>query len=147
MKMNSEKKSNKKWDKIVSTEKLVNEHLERAVEDLETSKSLFSKENYDWSFSIAYNSILQSARALMYFNKLRPKGFSYHISIITFLRENYKNKFGEDLLFMIDKFRKKRHLAVYGIGDIISEKECENCIQICEDFIEIIKQIIKNEKN
>lgn len=144
--MNSKKKSSKYWDRIVPAEDTAKKHLKKAEEDLETSRILFSREDYDWSFSIAYNSILQAAKALMAFNKVRSKGPSHHISTIIFLKENYENEIGEEFLYMIDKFRKKRHHAVYDVGEIISEKECETCIKVCEDFIEKIKRILKNEK-
>lgn len=143
--MNSDKKSNKHWSKIVPTKNLAKEHLERAFADLESSKILYSHEDYDWAFSVSYNAMLQASEALMSFNKVRSKGPSHHISILKFLRENYKDKLGEDFLFVFDKYRKKRHLAIYGVGETISEKECENCIKICEDFVEKVKEILKNE--
>lgn len=143
--MNSEKKSSKYWDNIVPTKNLVKDYLAKAKEDLEVSKRLFLQKDYDWSFSIAYNSILQSSRALMAFNKVRSRGPSHHISIIRFLKEFYGSKLEEDFIFLLNKFRKKRHLAVYGVGDIISEKECDFCIQICENFIKKVKEILNDK--
>ena len=141
--MNSEEKSNKYWSKIVTTENLVKEYIAKAKEDLKASEVLFKSKDYDWSFSISYNAILQASRALMAHNKVRSKGPSHNISILKFLQEFYKDKLEEDFLFILDKFRKKRHLAVYGIVEIVSEQECKFCMNLCKEFLLKVEGFVK----
>ncbi|MBU4491120.1 MAG: HEPN domain-containing protein [Euryarchaeota archaeon] len=46
-------------------EKKVSDALDLAKRDLKAARNMMG-ENCDWAFSIAYNSMLQSARALMF---------------------------------------------------------------------------------
>jgi uncharacterized protein (UPF0332 family) len=51
--------------KLPIDRKKVNDSLDLAKRDLNIARNMLD-ENCDWAFSIAYNSILQSVRALMF---------------------------------------------------------------------------------
>ncbi len=73
-----------------------------AQRDIKTSRSLLDRDP-DWAFSIAYNAILQAARALMFSEGYRPHGRAQHISAIRFMEV----AMGEDATEIIVAFDRK----------------------------------------
>ena len=59
--------------------------LELADRDIRMAK-LTMAEDWDWAFSIAYNAVLQSARAFMYSRGFRPAAEQGHKNTFAFLR-------------------------------------------------------------
>ncbi len=59
--------------KLPIDEKKVKDALALAQRDIETAKTLLHQDT-DWAFSIAYNAILQTLRALMFSQGYRPDG-------------------------------------------------------------------------
>ena len=55
--------------------------MELASRDLKVAKVMLGVNN-DWTYSIAYNAILQSVRALMYAEGFRPVGEGQHKTAI-----------------------------------------------------------------
>lgn len=98
-------------------------------------------ENCDWSFSIAYNSMLQSIRALIFSKGYRPSSDAGHVAAVRFaklfLTEN-------DVVFF-DRMRRKRHTAVYDTVGVISRVEAENALARAEKFIIEIEKLINTE--
>ena len=139
--MNLENKSSESWEKIETDKTLVAKALQHAEKDLETAKNVFKTGDYDWCYSIAYNSMLSAGRALMFNDSVRPKGEGKHVSVIDYLRYKYSKEFEEDL-FLLNKMRKKRHLVVYEEVNIVSEEESEFGIATAEKFIRKVKGII-----
>lgn len=62
----------------------------------------------DWTYSIAYNAILQAGRALMFAKGYRPDGANQHISVVKFA-ELFLDE-SDALVF--DRMRRKRHSSV-----------------------------------
>ena len=60
--------------------------LQLATRDLNTAKRNLD-EAPDWAYSIAYNSILQAGRALMFFEGYRPRGSEQHATVVEFVEE------------------------------------------------------------
>ena len=56
-----------------------------AERDLKAAKDNFNDKNYDWALSIAYNAVLQAARALMFSLGYRAKGKNQHKTVFEFL--------------------------------------------------------------
>ena len=98
-------------------------------------------ENSDWAFSIAYNSILQSVRALMFSKGYRPSSDSGHVSAVRFARIFLE----EEDVISFDRMRRKRHIAVYDTVGSISRTEAENAISRAEKFILEIEMLIKGD--
>lgn len=141
MKMNSEKRSDELWEKISYDQNLIKNAINLADRDIKTAKDVFNNQDYDWSFSIAYNAMLQAGRSLMFSQGFRPKGEYKHISVIEFVKKKFGDKFADKILFMFNKIRKKRHIAVYEQINIISKDEAKGAIQIADDFIKRVKEI------
>lgn len=113
-----------------------------AQRDIKTSKRLLD-EDPDWAFSIAYNAILQGARALMFSEGFRPHGKAQHISVIRFI-EVAMGKDATGTIVAFDRMRRKRHRAVYDTVGTISAVEAENAIKRVEDFLKVTKIRLKD---
>lgn len=112
-----------------------------AQRDLKTSRNLLEKDA-DWAFSIAYNAILQAARALMFSRGFRPHGKAQHISVIRFV-EIAMGKEATDMIVAFDRMRRKRHRAVYDTVGTVSSVEARNAIRRAGDFIKDVETDLK----
>jgi uncharacterized protein (UPF0332 family) len=142
MRMSSE--GSKLWEKIETDKKLVSGTIRLAERDLKASEAVFKNGDYDWSFAISYNAMLQAGRALMFAKGFRPKGEHKHIAVVEFVRENFGGQFADRLLFIFDKSRKKRHMVVYEAADIITKDEAEVALAVAEEFVEKVRGLLKN---
>jgi uncharacterized protein (UPF0332 family) len=62
----------------------VDDSLRLAQRDAKTAQKMLLTEEYDWAFNIAYNSMLQSIRALMFSMGYRPSTRNSHIAVVRF---------------------------------------------------------------
>ncbi len=139
--MNSSNQSDK-WEKISKDENLVKNALQLAQRDIKTANDVYNNKDFDWAFSITYNAMLQAGRALMFSEGYRPKGEAKHVAVIEFVKKKFGNKFADKILFMFNKIRKKRHIAVYEQVNIISEDEAKNALNTAKDFVDKVKELI-----
>ncbi len=115
--------------------------MELAGRDIRMAK-LTMAEDWDWAFSIAYNAVLQSARAFMYSQGFRPAAEQGHKNTFAFLRA----ALGEDLASTIgyfDRMRKKRNQAIYDVAGLITEKEAKAILKNAIKFVDEIKRQIE----
>jgi uncharacterized protein (UPF0332 family) len=77
--------------------------LQLADRDIRLAR-LTMAEDWDWAFSIAYNSVLQSARAFMYSRGFRPATEQGHKNTFAFMRA----AMGKDLASTIGYFDRMR---------------------------------------
>ena len=143
--MDSKNRSNELWEKIGQNKQLGENAFQLARRDLKTAKNIFFDGNYDWALAIAYNAMLQAGRALMFFEGFRPKGEYKHVSVVEFVKLTSGSAFANRLLFMFNKIRKKRHIAVYEQVNIISEDEAKNALAIAKEFVQVVEKIIRGE--
>jgi uncharacterized protein (UPF0332 family) len=139
--MNFENKSNK-WEKIKSTKELVENSLNLSKRDLKTAEAMFNANDFDWSFSVSYNAMLQAGRALMFSRGLRPAGEYKHISVIEFIKKEFSKDFAEKIIYLFNKIRKKRHIAVYEQVNSISKEEAKNALKTAKEFFKKTKEVI-----
>ena len=99
------------------------------------------EQDRDWAFSIAYNAILQTIRALMFSKGYRPSGSNQHVSVVRFAEIFLE----EESVVLFDRMRRKRHSTIYDIAGIISNKEARNAVDKAEKLIKEIKIMIKNK--
>jgi uncharacterized protein (UPF0332 family) len=123
--------------KLPKIEQQVQESLKLAERDLETARNMLNQ-NYDWTFNIAYNSILQSTRALMYSKGYRASSRNSHIATMKFA----KIYLDESDILYFDRMRRKRHQAVYDTAGTISLNEAKNAILRAEEITKKVKKII-----
>jgi len=99
-------------------------------------------ENNDWTFSIAYNAMLQAVRALMFSKGYRPSGRNQHISVVRFA-ELFLRK--EDVI-VLDRMRRKRHATLYDTAGMVSESEAKNAFERAEKLVHEIEQMLKGNE-
>jgi uncharacterized protein (UPF0332 family) len=124
-----------------STPEEIARQLELADRDIRLAR-LTMAEDWDWAFSIAYNGVLQAARAFMYSQGFRPAAEQGHKNTFAFLRATL----GKDLSSTIgyfDRMRKKRNQAIYDVAGLITEKEARAILKNAMTFVDEIKRQIK----
>lgn len=99
----------------------------------------------DWAYSIAYNSILQAGRALMFFEGYRPRGSEQHATVVEFVEERLGTAYA-DQVRLFDQMRRKRHRVIYEVSGLVSKTEAEQAIIFAKKFVEEITEIITGHR-
>ncbi len=116
------------------------DRLGLARRDIEAARSIPSS---DWAYNIAYNAMLQAARALMFAEGYRTAGGEgQHRTVVQFAELALGRTFEEEVRFF-EKMRVKRNRAVYDIAGIISETEARQAVEFAEKFISIVEDALK----
>lgn len=95
-------------------------------------------EDWDWAFSIAYNAILQAARALMYSQGFRPASEQGHKNTFAYVREALGEEF-DSLIGYFDRMRTKRNQAIYDVAGLITEQEARAIFEKAIEFVALVK--------
>jgi uncharacterized protein (UPF0332 family) len=109
-----------------------------AERDLRTA-ARNAKEDPDWAYTIAYNGILQSARALMFSAGYRPRGMEHHATVVR-STEEYLGEKSLDRVAFFDRMRRTRNRSVYEMGGIISKREAREAIAFARKFVDLIRK-------
>jgi uncharacterized protein (UPF0332 family) len=117
--------------------------LQLAKRDLNTAMHNL-EEAPDWAYSIAYNSILQASRALMFFSGYRPRGGEQHATVVEFIEERLGVAFSNQVQ-LFDQMCRKRHRVIYEIAGSVSKKEAEQAITFAKEFVEKIIEMITGQ--
>lgn len=127
--------------KIEGGKALVERCLRISARDLRSAKQLLQEENFDWTLAVAYNSMLQACRALMFLKGYRPSAEGGHRAVVEFMKAVHGKEFGEEKLRYFDKLRRKRHTTVYEEPELISEAEAKYAIEEAQAFLEKAKKL------
>ena len=119
----------------------IQKSLRLARRDLKTAKKIVS-EDPDWGYNIAYNAMLQMARALMFSRGYRPAGEGQHATTIRFAEITLGEEFASVLEFM-DRMRRRRNQAVYDIAGLVSAQEALEAMETAESFVNAISQTLE----
>ncbi len=117
------------------------ECLKASKRDIRAAKAML-KEDFDWAFSIAYNSMLQGVRALMFADGYVAVGEERHKTMVDYADVKLGEKYGEKVK-LFNRMRVKRHTVVYEKANVVSEYEAKFAIETAEEFLERIKEKIK----
>ena len=102
-------------------------------------------ESLDWSYSIAYNAVLQACRAYMFHHGYRPAANESHKATLRFMHiASVEPLKGAATYF--DRVRKKRHRTVYDEVGIVTEKEARQLLRKAEEFISRVDSILKERE-
>jgi len=126
-----------------ASETEIKQLLQLASRDLSTAKRNL-EEAPDWAYSIAYNSILQAGRALMFFDGYRPRGSEQHATVVEFVEERLGTAYTNQVR-LFDQMRRKRNRVIYEIAGLVSKKEAEQAIAFAKGFVEKITMIITGQ--
>jgi uncharacterized protein (UPF0332 family) len=115
--------------------------MEIAHRDLVEAEQILN-ESLDWSYSIAYNAVLQGCRAFMYYRGYRPASAEGHKATLAFMQTTIDASLKETVDYF-DRVRIKRHRVIYDEVGLVSEKEAQQLIQKAKEFITWIDNQIK----
>jgi uncharacterized protein (UPF0332 family) len=121
----------------------INQLLQLAKRDLSTAMRNL-EESPDWAYSIAYNSILQAGRALMFYDGYRPRGADQHATVVEFIEERLGQQFSNQVR-LFDQMRRKRHKIIYEVAGLISKKEAEQAVNFAQKFVAQITEILSGQ--
>jgi len=124
--------------KVQPDRKQAQECIEAAKRDIRVARKILG-EDFDWAFSVAYNAMLQSARALMFADGYAPAGENHHKAAVDYADVKLGTKFKEKIE-LFDDMRKKRHMVVYEKVGAISEYEARQAVETAEDFLRKVEE-------
>lgn len=126
--------------RLPADKRKVEDALKLAQRDIKAARKMLA-DNHDWAFSIAYNSMLQAARALMFSMSFRPSGEAQHVAVVMFAEAVFGKD--NDAVLLFDRMRRKRHTTIYDTAGTISEDEAKNAVRHASEFLDMIKEKIK----
>lgn len=97
----------------------------------------------EWRFDIAYNSALQSATAALAAAGFRAERANKHMRVIECLE--FSVGLEKSQVRLLDKFRRKRHVAVYEQVGAISSREADEMLEMAKGLRQIIEGWIRSE--
>ncbi len=110
-----------KLHQFKATQDEIEKPLEIAERDLAVAEKIF-EEDLDWSFSIAYNAILQACRAYMFSLGYRPASSEMHKTVFEFMEVMSEDPHKEMIAYF-DRARRKRHRTLYDEVGLVSTEE------------------------
>ena len=117
--------------------------LQVADRDMETALRIRS-EDADWSFNIAYNAVLQSCKAYMFFRGYRASSAETHKNTLAFMLEALEEPWRTRVDYF-DRVRKKRHRLVYDETGLVSQAELDYLLNEARVFMDFIKKTIADK--
>jgi uncharacterized protein (UPF0332 family) len=124
--------------KLPPDPKAVENAISLAHRDVAVAKNALTN-NADWAYTIAYNAMLQAARALMFSKGYRPAGNNQHATVVRFTGQ-FLNTESVDAL---DRMRRRRHIVVYDMAGTVSQLEAENAVSRAESLLSAIEDLLR----
>jgi len=97
----------------------------------------------EWRFDLAYNSALQSATAALAAAGFRAERANKHMRVIECLE--FSVGLEKSQVRLLDKFRRKRHVAVYEQVGAISSREADEMLEMAKGLRQKIEGWIRSE--
>lgn len=92
----------------------------------------------DWAYAIAYNAMLQAARALLFAEGYRPAGKNQHVAVVRFVAV----RIGLVEAAGLDRLRRKRHATVYDMAGTIGQSEAEAAVRRAGGFVTLVRGLL-----
>ena len=109
-----------------------------AKSDLSEAESSFRSGSLVWSSVQAYTSMLNSARALLFFIGVKEKS---HYCTVEYLRKYYYEYYG-DLIDKLDTLRRERHLSLYDSREHVTAEKVSERIGWCKEFLKKTEELL-----
>lgn len=120
----------------------VKNRLKLARRDIAAARAMMATDR-DWTFSMAYNAILQATRALMFAKGFRPgTGEGQHKVAVRFAEITLGETF-KDEIYIFDKMRSKRHRVIYDVSGLVSKREAEHAFDFAERFVKMVDKTVE----
>lgn len=95
-------------------------------------------------YTLAYNAMLKTARALVFLQTYRPSDGRQHMTTIEVAGKILGNEFSE-LIHMFDKMRKKRNQFTYEPMLPLSLTEAKNAMKIAKKFHAKVRKFLNDK--
>lgn len=115
-----------------------------ARRDLTTALRMMD-ESLDWSYTIAYNAVLQACRGYMFHLGYRPASAEAHRATLRFMRLIVDEP-AKGLIDYFDRVRRKRHRALYDEAGLVSEKEARELLDKAGEFVPMVEERIRRSQ-
>ena len=132
-------------ERIKPSRELAEKALRLAERDLGTAERLITGGDYDWALAVAYNSMLQAGRGLMFRLGYKPSSTHGHIAVLRFLRILLGEKTDAELLTLLNRARRKRHRVVYEEAEITSRREAEETLRWARRFLNRVRELMAED--
>ena len=119
-----------------ATQEEIDKAMAIAERDLKLAESILD-ESLDWSYSIAYNAVLQACRAYMFRQGYRPAATEAHKTAIEFMKLSLDEPIKSTVEYF-DRVRKKRHRTVYDQVGLVTEREAKQLLSKAREFLDYI---------
>lgn len=111
--------------------------MEIARRDLEVAEKM-AAESLDWSYTIAYNAVLQASRGYMFHLGYRPARTEGHRASLRFMRLVVDEPVRRSIDYF-DRVRRKRHRTLYDEPGLVSEKEAAELLNRAREFVAYVE--------
>lgn len=106
---------------------------------LERASGNFEIKYYDVTFTLAYQAMLHTARALVFKDNIKERS---HVCVVLYLKEKYReNPSVVKYLNILDSYRISRNEVVYR-GGYVSREEASGAIEDAKDFLKLAGEIL-----
>ncbi len=119
-----------------ATQEEIDKAMAIAERDLKLAESIV-EESLDWSYSIAYNAVLQACRGYMFKQGYRPAATESHKTSIEFMKLSVEEPIRTTVEYF-DRVRKKRHRTVYDEVGLVTEREVTRLLSQAREFLDYI---------
>jgi len=124
--------------KLPPDPKAVENAIALAHRDVAVARNALTS-NADWAYTIAYNAMLQAARALMFSKGYRPAGNNQHATVVRFSGQFLD----AETVDVLDRMRRRRHIVVYDMAGTVSKLEAENAVSRAESFLSAVEDLLR----
>jgi uncharacterized protein (UPF0332 family) len=124
-----------------ATREEITKVMNLARRDLAEAEKIKST-SLDWTYSIAYNAVLQACRAFIFHMGYRPASFEAHKSTFEFMQLVVEEQLKPTIDYF-DRARQKRHRVTYEAVGLVSEKETEQMVKKASEFLEYVEGKLK----
>ena len=114
--------------------------VEKAEEILEDAKANLEEGRYNAAAMLAYVSMLNAARAVLFRDGWREKS---HYCITRYLEAKHGDVIGKEMVDLLDDYRDTRHDVQYSAGYRASPEKASSMVTFAGKFLEKVEGILE----
>lgn len=116
--------------------------VQKAGEVLEDAKANLEEERHNAATMLAYVSMLNAARAVLFRDGYREKS---HYCISRYLEAKYGKALGKEMIGLLDAYRETRHEVQYSAAYNASPKQAAEMVAFAARFLEKIEELLEKK--
>ena len=122
----------------------VHDLLGSAANDIQAATELIGLGHYGIARDTAYEAMLKSCMALMFFHGYRPEVGSHHVTIVRFTERALGNKY-DDIIDSFDRYRRTRHKRLYQGQESATKSQSDRAIATAIRLQSIVQDMISDQ--